>query len=600
MPAVIGQPSTGFMLSQTGLPTEIFHHLGQYSPWYAPDLSSRSELPDHCAVTFVSQIERHGSRYPTGGAYKELSKTLRSIAKHLSQVSDDGASGPFEEESEKLSDTGLDASLQWLRTWTEVKKNQDGGLRNRIGNSELTPYGQYEAFASGRRFSEQYAHLFGSSEEVSVNYDFDSAGRYGDVHVSSFCASDQPLVFLNWLRCRVFNHGTRQAYKLLRSTGSFIDARPFRPFVRASGADRVVATSRFWLDGFVKPRKPFEHASPESATWPQQGRPSIIRPQKNKKPHRPLRGLPKPDVIISEARKAGKHGGTTSNNTLDVYTCSSFEREHRGNERSEAVRRVTTFAENATSLIRSRLARQLGARSQGNKARRGERMHLSPEQVLQLFSLCAFDTVARLNPYGLISNDIESNKDAMSRFCGLFHPSEFKDIYEITTNIEKDYGFASRQPFHRALATSWLRELLARLENRGPVLTPPASINVTLDTSANTFPLPAVHGPRAFVDFTHDNQLAPILAALDLWNSSRVWSTSATTPFSGRLTIEKVACSDRSGEHVRVLVNDAPARNSEGSWCPTSTQHPHLCPLDTFLAQLAWADTSTEWDRCYS
>lgn len=218
--------------------------------------------------------------------------------------------------------------------------------------------------------------------------------------------------------------------------------------------------------------------------------------------------------------------------------------------------------------------------------------------MLQLFSLCAFDTVARLDPYGLLHEEKERNVGAVSPFCNLFKPDEFGTIYEITTDMDKDYGFAAHQPYHKALATPWLRELVARLTDRMPVMSPPTSINTTLDKDADTFPLPSERGPRAFVDFTHDNQLAPIITSLNLWDEEHAWKTSTTTPFSGRMTVEKLQC--ETEEYVRVLVNDQPAQVGQGNWCPEKSTEGELCPLDAFLRPLEWADQAVEWDRCYS
>ncbi|PWY99060.1 phosphoglycerate mutase-like protein [Testicularia cyperi] len=601
-------PSHTLAAGTQGLPSNVFHNLGQYSPWFpASSLDSEAELPDHCTVTFVSQLERHGSRYPTGGAYRELRKTLRRIAKHLEWVPDHNSKVTIEE--------ALDPSLRWLRHWTETKKTEDGGLRNRLGNSELTPYGQYEAFASGRRFSERYSHLF-ESGTVDVNRDYaESTGtskRQSPLaalersicsdhaaQAADFASAASPLWLWTVVRKHLC-HLVEERRSEPEPRGSLLE----RPFVRASGADRVIATSRFWLQGFATPRHEFQHSSPESAPWPPKGRPSVIDTFKGRKPQRPIVGLPEPDVIISEARSADKMGQTASNNTLDVYTCLAFEKNVRDNAQSEASRRVSSFAKNATREIEKRLAGQLGARSGGNKDRRGERLHFSPKEIQQLFSLCAFDTAARLDPYGFALDDPERNRDVASPFCSLFEADEFANVYEITTDIEKDYGFGSHQALHRALATPWLRELLARLEGREPMLTPPTSINTTLDSSSETFPLPSQRGPRAFADFTHDNQLAPIIAALNLWDEEHAWRTSETTPFSGRMTIEKVDCGS-SQEYIRVLVNDAPASLTEGKWCPASNTtdaartHDHLCPVSSFLSQLSWVDEPAEWNRCY-
>ncbi|SAM83034.1 related to 3-phytase A precursor [Ustilago bromivora] len=594
MPAIthsLAATGTPHLPSPQLLPPEIFHNLGQYSPWFPVNPSSpQDKIPDHCEVTFVSQLERHGSRYPTGGAYKELRKTLRQIAKHLQHVSD---SNKHDKQNQ-----GLHPQLQWLRKWVETKKTEDGGLRNRLGNSELTPYGQYEAFASGWRFYERYSHLFDGKEQVDVNADYDTKLSSNSL-IDLVCSLSKPasmpaLTLFSHLRTRICQYLTPDYVPHKHS-----EHPKGRPFVRSSGADRVITSSRFFLQGFS--HSPFHHASPESAPWPPKNRPSTF---KSHKPHRHIPSLSHPDVIIPEVRKNDKLGQIASNNTLDVYTCPTFERDFRDNAQSPASLKTAAFAHNATAHVRERLASKLGVRKGGSKDRRGERIHIEPKQVLQLFGLCAFDTVARLNPYGLLLEDKERNEGVVSPFCGLFEEEEFAQIYEVSTNMEKDYGFAGHNPLHKALATPWLRELLARLEGRKPVMDPPTSINTTLDRNEEKFPLPKGEGPNAFVDFTHDNQLAPVIAALGLWDENHEWSTAKTTPFSGRLTVEKLRCGE-DDDFVRVLVNDQPAHVYSGGWCgdgkaPAGDVSDSVCPIHSFLKPLEWVDQAEEWDKCYS
>lgn len=600
LPAVDGSGSTAPPLPGASLlPPEIFHHLGQYSPWFPADAeSSRLSAPHGCSVVFVSQLERHGSRYPTGGAFKDLSKTLRQVAKHLQHVSD---AEPLQRHGQ-----GLDPDLKWLRHWVDPKKRSDGGLRNRIGDSELVPFGQYEAYSSGRRFYERYADLF-ESEHVDVNLDYaqhssgnEEAARFRSL-LQAACptqlSSSPPASYVSALQLHRYVRQTICHYLGAGHSAEELKLEK-RPFVRASGGDRVVATSRFWLQGFKNsPHRTFQHAPPESAPWPQKGRPAVIGELKSGKPHRRIHNLPEPDVIIPEVRKIDDPAQPGSNNTLDVHTCSAFEHQHRDNAQSPASLKKEAFTKRATARIRRRLARQLG------KDHRGDRLDLEPQQVLQLFSLCAFDTVARLDPYGILYDQPERNEGAVSPFCNLFKPDEFVSIYEVTTNMEKDYGFATQQPFHRALATPWLRELVARLERRAPVMSPPTSINTTLDEDPKTFPLPSEGGPRAFVDFTHDNQLAPVIASLGLLGEEQSWKTSLTTPFSGRMTVEQLACN--ATDYVRILVNDATANASQGKWCPGAVQNSaaesdQLCPLPSFLQSLRWVDRANEWNKCDS
>ncbi len=121
------------------------------------------------------------------------------------------------------------------------------------------------------------------------------------------------------------------------------------------------------------------------------------------------------------------------------------------------------------------------------------------------------------------------------------------------------------QPLGRVQGVGYVNELLARLTGT-PVLLG-TQVNTTLDTDPSTFPL-----DRAlYADFTHDNQMAAIYAAMGLFaqrapldpttpDPRRTWITSELTPFSARMVVERLACTTQGKEntlHVRVLVNDA-------------------------------------------
>ncbi len=132
-----------------------------------PGFRPTQSISVQCSPRLLGRIRQPArkARLPLslGGAFKDLSKTLRQVAKHLQRVSD---AEPFHRHGQ-----GLDPDLKWLRHWVNPKKRSDGGLRNRIGDSELVPFGQYEAYSSGRRFYERYADLF-ESEHVDVNLDY--------------------------------------------------------------------------------------------------------------------------------------------------------------------------------------------------------------------------------------------------------------------------------------------------------------------------------------------------------------------------------------------------------------------------------------------
>lgn len=107
----------------------------------------------------------------------------------------------------------------------------------------------------------------------------------------------------------------------------------------------------------------------------------------------------------------------------------------------------------------------------------------------------------------------------------------------------------------------YVNELLARLT--GTPVRLGTQVNATLDTDPATFPL----NRALYADFTHDNQMAAIYAALGLFaqhapldptapDPRRTWITSELTPFSARMVVERLACAGGT-PYVRVLVNDA-------------------------------------------
>ncbi|PWN92044.1 phosphoglycerate mutase-like protein [Acaromyces ingoldii] len=617
-------PGSTPALDNASIPAFISQNLGQYSPYF-PQSQSYDEPPSHCEVIYVHQLERHGSRYPTKSTYRGLEETLRKIAKHLKKTKDD-TTGSWERGNEGGDDDdydegegeierhsrGLDPSLAWLRGWTSKKKREDGGLRNKLGQDELVPYGQWEGYLSGWTFQQRYGHLFEQTEaQVDINRSFERPG------VAEWAC--EALAGYSTLA----QHICRWSMDLIAPQESKDDDRRAihsRPFVRASGAERVVATSRFFLEGFAqRSLDAFRHAQPVSSAWPPSDRADPRVPQgrmnvlKKPKPHRSIPNLPWPDVVIPEAR--GQHG---SNNTLDVYTCKAFEQLYRDNPHSEGAKLERKLQDRQARHTRKELQRRFGT------DRRGRRLRLTTEDVMALANVCAFHTVASLDPYVFSSptSSSDENAPATSPFCSLFEPNDFHNLIEASFDIEKAYGFASANPLRRSLAIGYWREVLARMKGEKPLVIPsPTSINTTLDLDETTFPTShsgdagQTQESRAFVDFTHDNQLAPVVASLGLSHfggskKSNGWRTSATTPFAGRLTIEELRCSSQEGEDaerkVRIFVNDllvAPfsqdafyAGGQGGAVCKDAK----LCSFDEFVNTLAaWAEQDDEWEKCY-
>lgn len=162
----------------------------------------------------------------------------------------------------------------------------------------------------------------------------------------------------------------------------------------------------------------------------------------------------------------------------------------------------------------------------------------------------------------------------------LFRVRDDPDYYDLSKFYDHSYG----SPYARAIGSSYVSELLARLTST-PVLLGGA-INSTLDTSHTTFPLSSSSsssGPTFYADFSHDNAMVPVLASLGIEAEHDLPSkpdptcipdhkfvVSKLVPFAGRFVFERLR--DGKGRRfVRILVNDRvlpipyPGCGSQGS-----------------------------------
>ncbi|KJA17736.1 hypothetical protein HYPSUDRAFT_146103 [Hypholoma sublateritium FD-334 SS-4] len=198
--------------------------------------------------------------------------------------------------------------------------------------------------------------------------------------------------------------------------------------------------------------------------------------------------------------------------------------------------------------------------------------NLTAADISAFIPICPFESAA---------------KDATSPFCALFTPAEFAQ-FEYFGDLDKFYGTGYGQPLGRVQGVGYVNELLARLT--GAPVRLGTQVNATLDTDPTTFPL----SRALYADFTHDNQMAAIYAALGLFaqrapldpaapDARRTWVASRLTPFSGRMVVERLACAG-GAPHVRVLVNDA---LQPLEFC--GSDRDGLCTLAAFVASQAYA-----------
>lgn len=296
---------------------------------------------------------------------------------------------------------------------------------------------------------------------------------------------------------------------------------------------------------------------------------------------------PQQMVIIDEA----------GNNTLSHGTCPAFENApSEWKNSAEAV-----WARIFVPPIQSRLSTAL----QG--------ANLDIPDTINLMDLCPFETIA--SPTGQISP-----------ICSLFTPLEWKQ-YDYYQSLNKYYGFHLGAPLGPSQGIGFVNELIARLTSR-PVVDH-TNTNTTLDRDEKTFPLRR----SLYADFSHDNDMVSIFAAMGLWNVSVTeplskiewklpaemggWSASWSVPFAGRVYVEKLVCQKASEpeangnndnakeanidtkEMVRILVNDRviPLQN-----CGDGAEYAGLgmCELSKWIESLEFVRSGGRWNECYA
>jgi hypothetical protein len=266
---------------------------------------------------------------------------------------------------------------------------------------------------------------------------------------------------------------------------------------------------------------------------------------------------------------------TGVNNTLNHGLCTAFETGS-----------YSTVGDTAQSKWLSRFAPTITARLNLNLPG----ANLTDKETTYLMDICAFETVA-------------SERGAnLSPLCTLFTTSEWAD-YGYFQSIGKWYGYGPGNPLGSTQGVGWVNELIARLTN-APVKDN-TSTNSTLDNNPDTFPF----GRALYADFSHDNDMMGIFAALGLYNGVKNlnmgvrtsaeeaggFSSAWTVPFAARMYVERMVCEASEEEMVRVLVNDRvmPLKgcNADGLG---------RCKLGAFVDSLGFARGGGRWNECFA
>lgn len=266
-------------------------------------------------------------------------------------------------------------------------------------------------------------------------------------------------------------------------------------------------------------------------------------------------------VIVPEGRGA--------NNTLDHGLCTAFEEDSSGDEARDAWGDI--FAAPIVARLNANLP---GA-------------NFTRDTAIFLMDLCPFTTVA--DPTG-----------KLSQFCDLFTPDEWRS-YDYYQSLGKFYGYGPGNALGPTQGVGFVNELIARMT--GAPVRDETSTNRTMDRAPETFPL----GRRLYADFSHDNTMISIFAALGLHNvteglpkEQRIepgkaggFSASWTVPFAGRMFVEGMKCG--ATDMVRVVVN---GRVVKIGGCEGDAMR--RCELGEFVKGLEFARSGGRWQQCFS
>ncbi|RDA95184.1 hypothetical protein CP533_1920 [Ophiocordyceps camponoti-saundersi (nom. inval.)] len=261
------------------------------------------------------------------------------------------------------------------------------------------------------------------------------------------------------------------------------------------------------------------------------------------------------------------------NNTLDHQACTAFE---QGPAADLGHSKQKAWLESWVAPITERLNRDLpGA-------------NLSLIETVYVMDQCPFNSVVE--------------QDAPpSMFCHMFSSDEWSG-YGYYQSLGKWYGHGNGNPLGPTQGVGYVNELIARLT--GQPVKDHTSTNSTLDTDPKTFPI----GRALYADFSHDNTMTSIYAALGLYSANedlpvthmlspeeaQGYSAAWTVPFAGRMYVEKMKCGGED-ELVRILVND---RVIPLQGC--NADKLGRCTLDRFVSSLEFARHGGRWQECFA
>ncbi|KAG5931321.1 hypothetical protein E4U60_006200 [Claviceps pazoutovae] len=315
--------------------------------------------------------------------------------------------------------------------------------------------------------------------------------------------------------------------------------RNLRPFIRASGSDRVIKSAEHFARGFYRAKGFFARIK------------SFGR-YTNKM------------VVIPEQKGVM--------NPLTHGNCKSFEAGLHAKNASDA---KNAWLKIWGTPVMNRLNRNLkGA-------------NLTLEETVYMMDLCPFNVAA-------------TTRNQLPPFCRLFSRREWVS-YDYYQSLNKWHTYGPGNPMASTQGVGYVNELVARLT--GTAVQDNTTTNVELDSNPATFPLGrslyadfshdntllAVFGALGL--YTNETVLPTnhVVPAIRAGGYSASW----TVPFAARMYVEKMDCRDGQQDLVRVLVND---RVVVPKGCQADIYG--RCQLMDFVDGLQFAKEGGHWDKC--
>lgn len=381
--------------------------------------------------------------------------------------------------------------------------------------------------------------------------------------------------------------GALQAWYSGRSTASVYKsvANDGGVFIRSSGndeigQDRLLLTSKYWRLGF------------EGKRFPSNGMSNSDKVRSSSLSIKPA------DVTIAE--------NAQTNDTLSPSTCPADQKTKPANISSDAMQ---------AAYANSTILPTIGTRLQKYFDQHNIPLTINQYIISDLANLCLFETFSQAH----ISNQGKSLDMPQSQFCQLFDGHDDWKMLGYFMDLGMYYQAGYGNPYHKGLASGFLRELIARLTNTFPSLNQPTSLNTTLD-AANSPSFPVQDG-KIYMDTSHDGTMASIVSSIGLKRSpskltatkhaekkSHNWKFAQIAPMQGKIVFEKLQCDQHdkhskkiTKEYVRIRMNDQ-TQIPDQFWCPgfsEKEQKEHICPLSIFKKNLHFVQSDLEWNKCY-